>query len=314
MFEYLDYIYEVYKEKNFTRAAEKLYISQSSLSLTIKRAEEKIGAEIFDRGTKPLSLTEFGKAYIAACEQVLALRSDLENHVYDLNHLQKGSLTIGAGNFFATYLVAPFLALFKEKHPNITINLVEGRSADLRLQLEKGDMDVLITNATLDNPDFDREVLFSERLLLSAPRGMIDPEGLTPIPVGALAAGNYDGMPPFDLKRAAHIPVVGLRPGNDTRLRTDLIFREQGLRPKYLLEVDQSSTAFNIACNHAGLSVTADSVVRVLRRDRPVDLYYLDSPHAIREVCAYTNVRKYRSKILERFLKDFPDFAKTYQN
>ena len=86
----------MYKERNFTRAAEKLFISQSSLSLTIKKAEQQIGAEIFDRGSKPLSLTEFGKAYIDACEQVLALRSDLENHVYDLNHLQKGSISIGA--------------------------------------------------------------------------------------------------------------------------------------------------------------------------------------------------------------------------
>jgi DNA-binding transcriptional LysR family regulator len=310
MFEYLDYIYEVYKERNFTRAAEKLFISQSSLSLTIKKAEQQIGAEIFDRGSKPLSLTEFGKAYIAACEQVLALRSDLENHVYDLNHLQKGSISIGAGNFFATYLVAPFLAEFKEEHPNITVNLVEGRSMDLRVQLEKGDLDVLVTNADLTSPDLEREVLFSEQLLLTVPRGRIDPEGLEPIPPEALGTGPYTSYKPFDLKLVKSIPVVGLRPGNDTRLRTDLIYKAQGLRPTYLLEVDQSSTAFNIACNQAGVSVTADTVIRTLLRGRAVDVFYLDSPHACRDVCAYTNVRKYRSKILERFLDEFPFYAK----
>ena len=49
MFQNMDYIYEVYKEKSFSRAAKNLYLSQSSLSLTVKSAEKRIGMEIFDR-------------------------------------------------------------------------------------------------------------------------------------------------------------------------------------------------------------------------------------------------------------------------
>ena len=57
MFMYMDYIYAVYRAKSFQKAAQELYISQSSLSATIKRAEERIGLPIFDRSTHPIQLT-----------------------------------------------------------------------------------------------------------------------------------------------------------------------------------------------------------------------------------------------------------------
>lgn len=77
MFRNANYIYTVYRERNFSRAAEKLFISQSSLSLTIKKAEERIGAPIFNRSTSPITLTEFGEKYIEAVEEMSAFRTGL---------------------------------------------------------------------------------------------------------------------------------------------------------------------------------------------------------------------------------------------
>ena len=64
MFTGIEYVYEVYKERSFSKAANNLYISQPSLSGTIKRIEKEIGYEIFDRSTKPIGLTEIGMKYI----------------------------------------------------------------------------------------------------------------------------------------------------------------------------------------------------------------------------------------------------------
>ena len=99
MFQNMDYIYEVYKEKSFSRAAKNLYLSQSSLSLTVKSAEKRIGMEIFDRSQNPIRLTEFGEHYIRAVEEIRGIESRLENYIYDTNHLKMGSISIGAGNF-----------------------------------------------------------------------------------------------------------------------------------------------------------------------------------------------------------------------
>ena len=57
MFQGMEYIYEVYKEKSFSKAAAALFISQPSLSANVKRVEHRIGYPIFDRSTKPLQLT-----------------------------------------------------------------------------------------------------------------------------------------------------------------------------------------------------------------------------------------------------------------
>ena len=64
MFTWKKYVYEVYKERSFTKAAQNLYISQPSLSARIKKIEEIIGEPLFDRSTTPLQLTEVGKVYI----------------------------------------------------------------------------------------------------------------------------------------------------------------------------------------------------------------------------------------------------------
>ena len=70
MFVWKKYVYEVYKERSFTKAAQNLYISQPSLSARIKKIEEIIGEPLFDRSTTPLQLTEVGKVYIEAAEAV----------------------------------------------------------------------------------------------------------------------------------------------------------------------------------------------------------------------------------------------------
>ena len=64
MFQGMHYVYQVYKEMNFSRAARNLYISQPSLSAAVKKVEAQIGYPIFDRSSSPIQLTELGKEYI----------------------------------------------------------------------------------------------------------------------------------------------------------------------------------------------------------------------------------------------------------
>lgn len=105
MFRYVGYIYNVYKEKSFSRAAEKLHISQSSLSTTIRKAEREIGAPIFNRETTPISLTEFGRKYIQASQTLYLLKNDLDCYISEMKTAVKGRVAIGASSFFSTYQI-----------------------------------------------------------------------------------------------------------------------------------------------------------------------------------------------------------------
>ena len=75
--EEMDYVYEVYKEKSFSTAAKKLFVTQPALSSAIKKAEEKIGAVLFDRSTVPVQLTDAGKVYIQAIEQIKSIKEEI---------------------------------------------------------------------------------------------------------------------------------------------------------------------------------------------------------------------------------------------
>ena len=81
MFTGKKYIYEVYKEKSFSKAAQNLYISQPSLSARIKKTEEQIGVPLFDRSTSPLKLTEIGEVYIEAAKEIFQIEQRVENHI-----------------------------------------------------------------------------------------------------------------------------------------------------------------------------------------------------------------------------------------
>ena len=81
MFHGKEYVYEVYKEKSFSRAAQNLYISQPALSAAIKKIEARIGCCIFDRSTNPVQLTESGAEYVKAVEKIMDIENRFENHL-----------------------------------------------------------------------------------------------------------------------------------------------------------------------------------------------------------------------------------------
>ena len=88
MFQGMNYVYEVYKEMSFSRAAKNLYISQPSLSAAVKKAETQIGFPVFDRSSNPIRLTELGREYIRSIESIMEVEQGFENYVRDMQELK----------------------------------------------------------------------------------------------------------------------------------------------------------------------------------------------------------------------------------
>ena len=121
-----EYVYEIYRERSFSTAAQKLYTTQPALSNKIKRIEDEIGSPIFDRSTSPIQLTEVGKAYIEAVEQMIRLEENFANFLADTQNLKKGSLSIGSGAMFSSYVLPPLLAEYKAAFPCVEVSVQEG--------------------------------------------------------------------------------------------------------------------------------------------------------------------------------------------
>ena len=95
MFRWKHYVLEVYKERSFSKAAQNLFISQPSLSARIKKIEEELGTTLFDRSSCPLQLTESGRIYIEAAQEIAQIEQNVENHINSLNTLKTGHISIG---------------------------------------------------------------------------------------------------------------------------------------------------------------------------------------------------------------------------
>jgi len=112
----------VAREHRFSRAAEKLFRTQSAVSQTIRKLEVELGEALFDRSSREGVLTDAGKVLVEYAEKLLNLRSEAAESLVELRELQKVKLVIAANEFTALYLL-PILAEFRRLHPMIKITV-----------------------------------------------------------------------------------------------------------------------------------------------------------------------------------------------
>nr|YP_874437.1 LysR transcriptional regulator [Phaeodactylum tricornutum]A0T0G2.1 RecName: Full=Probable RuBisCO transcriptional regulator [Phaeodactylum tricornutum CCAP 1055/1]ABK20660.1 lysR transcriptional regulator [Phaeodactylum tricornutum]QHR85614.1 lysR transcriptional regulator [Phaeodactylum tricornutum] len=110
-------------EKNFTKAAELLYLSQPSLSKQIKTLEKNLDILLVNRENNKISLTENGKIFLQYSERILALCEESCRALIDLKNGERGSLTVGASQTIGTYLMPRVLALFAQNYPQIDLKV-----------------------------------------------------------------------------------------------------------------------------------------------------------------------------------------------
>ena len=116
----LEVFLAVAREGRFSRAAEKLFRTQSAVSQTIHKLEEELGEPLLDRSSRDGLLTDAGRVLQEYAERLLNLRSDAQEALVELRELHKGKLAIAANEFTALYLL-PVLGEFRRLHPMIKI-------------------------------------------------------------------------------------------------------------------------------------------------------------------------------------------------
>lgn len=168
----LEYFLAVCKELHFTRAAEKLNISQPSLSQQIRILEAEIGMPLFDRIGKKIRITDTGKHLLKHSRNIFLELEKIRNSVDDIKELETGRVSIGGLLTVVTYLLPPAILRYHELYPKIELVVSGLRSDDIRKQLIQGDLDLGIL--IMDEDDDDMEELesiplYTENLALAVP-------------------------------------------------------------------------------------------------------------------------------------------------
>jgi LysR family hydrogen peroxide-inducible transcriptional activator len=152
---------------SFTRAAEELGIAQPSLSQQIRTLEKKIGTPLFERLGRSVRLTTFGEALRQPALSILQQVAMAENSLANLREGVRGRLRVGVIPTILPYLIAPHIAEFLKRFPDVDLHLVEEATPRLVEQLQSGDLDIAVTGLPLKNPDIICSELFREPLFLA---------------------------------------------------------------------------------------------------------------------------------------------------
>ncbi len=143
--------YVVGKELNFSKAASKLYISQSAVSQSIRHLEEQLGMALFNRTTKQVSLTPDGEALMAHIEPAVNMILSGEQLMQESKTLKRGQLHIAASDTICRYYLLDFFNRYHHAYPGVEIKVTNRTSVQCVELLHQGNVDFVVTNLPNDH-------------------------------------------------------------------------------------------------------------------------------------------------------------------
>lgn len=222
----------------FSRAAERLGLSQPALSAHIRDLEQLLGLRLIDRTTRRVALTPAGVAFVARAATGLAELDRAAAEAQGRAGLSAGSLRLAAPPLLAAGLMPQVMATFAADHPGLTLTLADLPTDDIISRLRDGRVDAGIGTFPPGLPDLDQRPIFRDALMLFAPAGH---------PLATLPETPWQAV--------ADYPVVALGRESGLRLLAEMGFDRAGLTLRPAQEVAQIFTALALVAAGFGVAV-----------------------------------------------------------
>lgn len=220
---------------NMTRAAEKLFISQSALSQQLKDIEGKLKIDLFFRTRKKMILTPIGKKLLQTAEHVIDAIEDTELEIAKIVSGDRGVLKVGTQCLFCFKWLPCVMHRFQNKFPNIEI--VIGTSSDLAKELETRKYDCIITAAAPKDHNFDTLPLFADQMVCIMPADH---------PLSSRSWVALEDFNRFNLICHAE---------KEQNRFYQLVLKPKGVEPKRMMTVGQPMAIVEMVASGFGISV-----------------------------------------------------------
>ncbi|MFD1663658.1 LysR family transcriptional regulator [Streptomyces caeni] len=234
---HLQHFVAVAEDRHFTRAAERLMVSQSGLSASVRALERELQAPLFVRTTRSVTLTEAGRALLVEAERILAQVRAAREAVAAVQGVLRGTLALGTEQCIAGVDVPRLLAGFRRRHPDVEIRLRQTGSGALADEVAAGRLDLAFAVRTRADSDPLRYVPLTS-----------EPMTVLCHPSHPLADGG--AVTPGDLGGEAF---VDFHPDWGPRRTTDAVFARAGVRRTVTLEVNDVHSLLDLL--HEGLGI-----------------------------------------------------------
>jgi LysR family hydrogen peroxide-inducible transcriptional activator len=162
----IEYILAVHKLKNFSKAAESCFITQSTLSAMVAKFEESTRVTLFNRKTKPISTTEEGEVLIKQLQNIRREFQILDDTIGQLKGFQDGQINLACIPTVAPFLLPLILTDIAAHFPSIKFKIHEMTTPEVIRKLLSGDIDIGIVSTPLNQDDLEEHPLYKEEFLL----------------------------------------------------------------------------------------------------------------------------------------------------
>jgi DNA-binding transcriptional LysR family regulator len=162
----LEVFYTVAKRLSFTKAAAELFITQPAVTKHIHELEDQYKAKLFERKGNHIALTNAGELLLHHAEKVFELYRNIEFDINALNKRKEGLLRLGASTTIAQYIVAPLLARFRNKFPDVQLSLVTGNTEQVEKYLLSKEIEMGIIEGYSKNPEISYHEFLKDEIVL----------------------------------------------------------------------------------------------------------------------------------------------------
>ena len=315
MFRSMDYIYEVYRERSFTSAAKNLYISQPALSAAVKKVEAKVGAELFDRNSSPIALTDAGRAYIEAAERIYAIQKDFVRELSDLEDSRVGKLTVSAATLISSLLLPRIIMFFSSRYPGVQIEMTEGPSSELHDKLLGGEIELLL-DYMFNSTDYTTYPLLEEHILLAVPAASEINAKLSSAKLSPLDIRNGRHLaadcPTVELSLFSQEPFLLLKKGNDMYDRSLQIFSAAKFTPLRIFHLDQLMTCYHATKAGMGVTFITDTLPKTNSMAEDIVFYKPSDGQTTRTLYLAHKHGSYLSHAAQTFIRSAQEYCKDH--
>ncbi|WNC15468.1 selenium metabolism-associated LysR family transcriptional regulator [Brevibacillus brevis] len=201
--DHLKVFYVAAKKRNFSQTAKSLHISQSSVSIQIRRLEEHLQTKLFERTTKSIRLTESGNLLFHYAERIFHLVENAEKEISLLSGALTGEVHIGASTTIGEHVLPYVLGRFKRDYPQVTIRMQINNSHQIINQLLDHEIQLGFIESSLRHPKLSYQPILDDELMVVCSRE-------SPHPL----LQNRESITPYEL---FSLPLILREPGSGTR-------------------------------------------------------------------------------------------------
>jgi len=290
-------------EKNFTKAAELLYLSQPSLSKQIKTLEKNLDISLINREKNKISLTENGKIFLQYSERILALCEESCRALIDLKNGERGDLIIGASQTIGTYLLPRVLALFAQNYPQIHLKVQINPTKIIAKDVINQEIDVAIVGGEI--PDDLKKNLTVEHF--------VEDEFSLIIP----RSHPFATKKKISKKDLYHLNFITLNSNSIIRKFIDNILSQNQIETKQLKIIMQLNSIEGIKTAVSlglGAAFVSSSAIEKEIELKTIEILKIENIRITRTLTIISNPQSYKSRAFEFFYTELSRLKSSIEN